>query len=735
MLGWPAAVTFALIALAAGVHAVLADEPIAAFAARAAFGVAWTLAVRDAGLGAWRGPADTVLVSLYALTGIRHLRSGRVGRLLSAHRQWLVHASAAAATLLTAADTTGPDVLNWHTAALLGGLSIAYLMFTLLGGRRVGAALGLAAAGFAWGTAGHLLGFGRWQAVAVAAYAVVLVLVAARGDRLGEGGAALARVAGVYVHATVLAALVLGAFLAGGEARLQWATPTLFLVIAAVYAVHWGLLRRHLILLAVAISLSLAVLLAGGVLRTGFNGAAIELLALAVGWAVAAEFAPDLNLRVFLLAGMTIQALVPLAATPDSPPLAAGVLSGSTLLFVAHAVHHRHPGWLLAAGLTATGAWYWAGASILGRDLMLGSGMPGVMAPFALGLGLLALGLRAGLGRRWALPLYLEAAIAMVVVAGGAAGYGLPGVAGTWLLADAAVVYAAAGVERRPEGAVAAAVAALLGAAGLLTASSAAVIWYPVSLGVLSVLLYALQVPWEVLHDRGSAWVLTHRYLGLGGSAVTALAGFVLQDQARPGTLGCALAGLAVLLFAGLTWVDAERHGNQRLKYGAVFAASLASYFAVRYFAITEPQWYVAAPGLTLIAIGLRIPHDARVAVDHSVTQVLTALGVALLFGTTGFEALTDQGWAHTAFLVAEGAAALVAGIGFRSRVLVVAGGAAVGVAALRSLFVLIQSHLLFVAFGAVALVLLALGAAMALLRDQVQEARTGFSDSWRQWN
>lgn len=143
----------------------------------------------------------------------------------------------------------------------------------------------------------------------------------------------------------------------------------------------------------------------------------------------------------------------------------------------------------------------------------------------------------------------------------------------------------------------------------------------------------------------------------------------------------------------------------------------------------------MAAPGLTLIAIGLRIPHDRRLLVDHSVAQVLTALGIAFLLGTTAFEALTDQGWAHTAFLAAEGAAALLAGIGFRSRVLVVAGGAAVGVAALRALFVLIQSHLLFVAFGAVALLLLALGAAMALLRDQVLEVRAGFSDSWREWN
>ena len=62
-------------------------------------------------------------------------------------------------------------------------------------------------------------------------------------------------------------------------------------------------------------------------------------------------------------------------------------------------------------------------------------------------------------------------------------------------------------------------------------------------------------------------------------------------------------------------------------------------------------------------------------------------------------------------------------------------GLAAIGAAALRSLFVLVQQGLLFVAFGAVALTLLALGAALALLRDRFQEARSSFAEQWREWN
>ena len=252
-----------------------------------------------------------------------------------------------------------------------------------------------------------------------------------------------------------------------------------------------------------------------------------------------------------------------------------------------------------------------------------------------------------------------------------------------------------------------AAILAFMGIALTLAAAGAAPIWYPVALGALSVAVYAGQVPWERLYDRGSDWIAAHRYLGLGGAGMTALSGFALFDYTRPGTLGCALAGLAVLVFAGLVAVDGRRFGHPVWDYAAAFAASLATYFAARYFALANPEWYLAGPGLTLVAIGLRMPFDARLKPDHRLPQLAVAAGALLILGVTASQAVVDPGWTNTVLLVIEGAASLVAGIGFRSRVLVVAGGAAIGVAALRSLFVLVQQGLLFVAFGAVALTLL----------------------------
>jgi hypothetical protein len=61
-----------------------------------------------------------------------------------------------------------------------------------------------------------------------------------------------------------------------------------------------------------------------------------------------------------------------------------------------------------------------------------------------------------------------------------------------------------------------------------------------------------------------------------------------------------------------------------------------------------------------------------------------------------------------------------------------VAGAVAVGVAGLRALFVLVQQGLLFAAFGAAAIFLLGLGAALAALRDRV---RGPLGAAWRDWS
>jgi len=76
----------------------------------------------------------------------------------------------------------------------------------------------------------------------------------------------------------------------------------------------------------------------------------------------------------------------------------------------------------------------------------------------------------------------------------------------------------------------------------------------------------------------------------------------------------------------------------------------------------------------------------------------------------------------------------MVIGIGTRSRALVIAAGAGAGLVAVRAVFLLVQHGVaLFIVFGVVALLLLAAGAALAVLRDRLRTS-TPLS-SWTDWN
>ena len=738
---WPMAMTFALLAVALTAFAVFADRIAAAVTARVAFGAAWMLTVHDLGLGAWRGTADTVLVCLYALSGLPRLQLGRLGALLAARRAWLVHSSAALALALTAYDSRGASSTEWQLPATFGGLAFAYLLFAWLGGGPTGARLSVAMAGLAWITAVFALHLNDWTAVAVAPLAPAYLLLSVRARHLGGTGEQVGRAARPFIHGAVAVAILLAAALEVGDAVppsdqwITWQAPIVLAVVAATYLGHWIFFRRPLALFAMATAASLAVLSAGQVLQQGPSGAAVELVVLAAAWAVGVPRSGDRLLRSLLRAGVAIQALLPLVVVADPSWLAAALLLSATAVFAGMAEIDRSPRWLLAAGPTFAGAWFWGGAAIFPDSATSFESLGWLFAPFPLVLGVAGIALRVTLGSRWALPAYLYAGIGVIGVE--LLFFMVPALApaGRWLMADMVVLYAIAGVERRYQAAIVAAIGAFVAIALTLAAAGAAPIWYPVALGAISIAVYASQLPWERLRGRDSDWIAAHRYLGLGGAGMTAISGFALFDYTRPGTLGCALAGLAVLVFAGLIAVDGRRFGHVVWDYAAVFTASLATYFAARYFALANPEWYLAGPGLTLIAIGLRMPFDARLKPNHLLPQLAVAAGALLLLGVAAAQAVVDAGWTDTVLLVVEGAAALIAGIGFRSRVLVVAGGAAIGVAALRSLFVLVQHGLLFVAFGSVALTLLALGAALALLRDRFNDARSSFAEQWREWN
>ena len=85
--------------------------------------------------------------------------------------------------------------------------------------------------------------------------------------------------------------------------------------------------------------------------------------------------------------------------------------------------------------------------------------------------------------------------------------------------------------------------------------------------------------------------------------------------------------------------------------------------------------------------------------------------------------------------LLIEGALTVGAGVALRSRVLLAGGGAALALASLRALLLIAQAGYLFVAFGAVALVLLIVATALALGRERYLSGTRGMREQLATWD
>jgi hypothetical protein len=173
------------------------------------------------------------------------------------------------------------------------------------------------------------------------------------------------------------------------------------------------------------------------------------------------------------------------------------------------------------------------------------------------------------------------------------------------------------------------------------------------------------------------------------------------------------------------------------LDYAALLIASLGSYWIARELGADNPQWYVAAPGLALVAGGILLHTDRRFKIPvASMANTWIGIGTAGLLGTTAFQTLdwTTTASLYTVLLLCEAIAALLIGIATRSRALVLAGAAGAALASLRALVILIQAVPLFIVFGLVAIVLLGGAAALAVLRARFADARVAMARSWNDW-
>ena len=461
---------------------------------------------------------------------------------------------------------------------------------------------------------------------------------------LGRTGELVGRAARPYVHAAVAAALLFAALLEVGDAAvgpsgqwITWQAPVVLAMVSMTYLGHWALFRRSLSLFPMATAASLAIVSAGQVLQQDSTGAAIELVLLAAAWAAGVARTEDRLLRSLLRLGVAVQALLPWSSwrsrAGSRPPSSSRQPRSSP----AWPRSTARPRWLLAAGPTLAGAWYWAGTAIFPDTPPTDENLAVLFAPLPLALGLVGIVLRVSLGTRWALPGYLYSGIALLAVEGLFLAVPSLALAGRWLMADVVVLYAIAALERRHEAAIVAAMGAFAGTALTLAAAGAAPIWYPVALGALSVVVYAGQLPWERLHDRNSRWIAAHRHLGLGGAAMTAVSGFALFDYTRPGTLGCALAGAAVLVFAALLWRPTAAASDTQCGYAAAFAGLAGDLLRRALLRSGQPRVVPRRARAGPDRNGLRMPFDSRLKADHLLPQLAVAAGAMLTLGVTVF--------------------------------------------------------------------------------------------------
>ena len=203
-----------------------------------------------------------------------------------------------------------------------------------------------------------------------------------------------------------------------------------------------------------------------------------------------------------------------------------------------------------------------------------------------------------------------------------------------------------------------------------------------------------------------------------------------------------ALAAAAGLVgFGALVVIDGRRYAKPEFDYPGAVLMSLAGLWIAYYFGATNLEWYVILPGAVVVASGVRLPYDSRIQRDHVrlIAQLLTGIGMLLILGTSAVLTVLEppNAWLYTSALLIEGVAALLAGLGFKNRVLVIGGSAGITLSALRAIFVGITQGWLpvWAVFFVLSLLLLGLGACLALLRDRLPEARLRFSDTWRNWN
>jgi len=740
------AASLSVVALLYAWYATLSARKYGGLAAMVALGLAWLCLLNGLEVWPWRGLAFTPVMAFYIVVAsrrpvIRDLFASEPEGLITGAAgiaaAWSIYATG------TSADLSVGSV--WYpTAATLAVTALLYCLDARLRGDGLSPALSIGALVGAWMAGINALQLDGWSGLAVTPLVGLLSAVAFRANRLGSTGKAYARWAEPFVHAVALIAIAWASVpllrttdFTQVPQQAYWYLGTTLGAVTVAYALYCWLSGQRAMQWTVAIGVTLTTITLNQALALPAGALAVELLVLAIGKAVVARFYRGSRMHTFFYVTAAVQAVIAGALPIEQEWLRAVILIAAAGMGVFMAVDGKRPDWLYLAAAFFTYGWYWLlkvvipplpnpGPSTL---VLLFSPLPIVYA--AIGITLR----RAVADRRWRLPLYAWAgAVALAVVALGIEQQETT-IVGFALLGYAVAIYVATALERVRYGVPAATISAAIGLLKLLQSASAAPHWYPLAFTMLAWVIYAATFVWSD-SDRAD-WVRLHRYSGLVLMAVTAVACFDFPDFAASGNPAALAALAAAWALAPMLATDGRLHSKPEFEYLAAITASIGTFWIARYFGAENPQWYVAAPGLTLVAVGLALQVDRRFKTPQgSAANGMIGLGAAGLLGTTAVQTLDSSLSVslYTGILLVESIAAVLVGIATRSRVLVVVGGGGAALASLRALVILIQEVPLFIVFGLVAIVLLGGAAALAMLRARFADARTAMARSWHDW-
>ena len=724
---WEITAALVISAAAFAVASEFGAVRMSPYAARALFSVAWFAGVDALNARGWRGPFDALLALVYVSAA--RLRALATHSIATAGRRLFVHAAAVAAIALC---FTGPDsLLWWRLAAASGALAAAYwwLAATVSDEEMpwlAWAALGAAACSLSLAWVPDM-----WQGTVIVAAALALTGAWAAGRN------ALNRPRVQDAALPMLGFMVtIGVGLAFREDAPRW-SQAIAAVLAGAFLLAWSLLHTKPTQLvqglrtgAAAVA-STGLFLAAAALHLDSGLAGLLAVAIAAGhaeWNVRARGEIEQRYALAaLLAMVLVIYLWPYSHTPAA--LVAVELVALAALCVQAAVRSKR--WFMAypAVVMLAPALHISFIALgLSANVQLEEIAFAVLAWLA---GFVGLAVRTIYGRRWAFSVEAGAATLAIGALAAMAQSSHADPAGISLLAYSSIVYTAGMQEREQWVLPVAAASALGGMITLLYARGADTILYAAGVGVLGLVIW-LAGRIALAGIGRHAVVDMHRYLGLGLLAVASLAGFAFPDRTGPFSLGGILAALALLITGGVLWLDARTFGFRPNLYLALFSASTAGYFVAR--EVRLESWELVPPGFGVIACGIRLRIEEGFEVDARMRQLIVGVGLGLVMGWAAVFTVTGDLWWLVALLI-EGVLAVATGIVLRSRVLLVGGGAALALVSLRALLTVAQAGFLFAAFGAVALLLLAVATALALSRGRSFAGARGMREQLAHWD